>query len=131
MAEKVYEFHVDVDSGMNVRSFLRQKQGISRSLLVTCKHGKGIYLNGIPTYLDHPVKIGDRIRLILPEEESENIIPEPIPMDKVYEDEEILVINKSPNLCVHPTMLHPSGTLANGVIYHWLMKRGEEEVSSS
>lgn len=119
MSKKEYEFIVDSE-GMNVRSFLRQNQGISRALLVSCKQDKGIFLNGISTYLDHPVRKGDQIRLILPEEESENIIPEPIQVELVYEDDEVLVVNKPPNLCVHPTMLHTSGTLANGIVYHWL-----------
>lgn len=121
---KKYSFIVNVES-LNVRSFLRETQGISRGLLVACKHVKGIILNGKPTYLDHPVKIGDEIQLVLPEEVSENIIPEPIPFDRIYEDEEILVVNKSPNLCVHPTMLHSGGTLANGVVYSWL-EHGEK-----
>lgn len=123
MNHKRYTFIVDIEN-MNVRSFLRETQGISRGLLVACKHVKGIILNGKPTYLDHPVKIGDEIQLVLPEEESENIAPEPIPFTCVYEDQEILVVNKGPNLCIHPTMLHSGGTLANGVVYSWL-KRGE------
>jgi 23S rRNA pseudouridine1911/1915/1917 synthase len=103
----------------NVRSFLREEHGISRSLLVELKHVKGIRLNGMPTYLDHPLRPGDIVELHLPEEESENIVPEMIPFVLVYEDEDILVVNKSSDLCVHPTMLHPNGTLANGVVYHW------------
>ncbi|GEN33102.1 RluA family pseudouridine synthase [Aneurinibacillus danicus] len=107
------------EAGKNVRSFLREDHGISRSLLVELKHVKGIRLNGAPTYLDHPLREGDTIELYLPEEESENIIPEPVSFCITYEDEDILVVNKAPNLCVHPTMLYPSGTLANGVVYHW------------
>jgi 23S rRNA pseudouridine1911/1915/1917 synthase len=124
MNEKRYTFIVNQD-GMNIRSYLREIQGISRALLVACKHVRGILLNGKPTYLDHPVKIGDEIQLIVPEEESENIVPEPIPFAPVYEDDEILIVNKSPNMCIHPTMLHPTGTLANGVVYSWL-ERGEK-----
>ncbi|GAO52874.1 RNA pseudouridine synthase [Aneurinibacillus tyrosinisolvens] len=103
----------------NVRSFLRQEHGISRSLLVELKHVKGIHLNGQSTYLDHPLAAGDVVELHLPEEESENIIPEPIFFPIVFEDEDILVVNKPYGMCVHPTMLHGQGTLGNGVIYHW------------
>jgi 23S rRNA pseudouridine1911/1915/1917 synthase len=107
------------ETDQNVRSFLRERHGISRSLLVELKHVKGILLNGSSTYLDHPLQPGDLIELHLPEEESENIEPEPIPFSIVFEDEDILVVDKAPDLCVHPTMLHPNGTLANGVVYHW------------
>ncbi|SDG98760.1 23S rRNA pseudouridine1911/1915/1917 synthase [Aneurinibacillus thermoaerophilus] len=103
----------------NVRSFLREEHGISRSLLVELKRAKGIRLNGVPTYLDHPLAPGDTVELYLPEEKSENVEPEPIPFFTIYEDDYILVVDKAPNLCVHPTMLHPNGTLANGVVYHW------------
>ncbi|MBN6188352.1 RluA family pseudouridine synthase [Aneurinibacillus sp. BA2021] len=103
----------------NVRSFLREVHGISRSLLVELKHVKGIRLNGQVTYLDHPLQPGDCIELHLPEEESEHIIPEPIPFSLAFEDEDVLVVDKAAGLCVHPTMLHPSGTLANGVVHHW------------
>lgn len=113
--------HIE-EAKRNVRSFLREVHGISRSLLVELKHVKGIRLNGSVTYLDHPLLPGDCIELHLPEEESANIIAEPISFDIVFEDEDVLVVNKTPGLCVHPTMLHPSGTLANGVIYHWNMQ---------
>ncbi|ERI09975.1 RluA family pseudouridine synthase [Aneurinibacillus aneurinilyticus] len=107
------------DAEKNVRSFLREDHGISRSLLVELKHVKGIRLNGAATYLDHSLQAGDVVELHLPEEESENIVPEPIPLQIVFEDEDILIVNKPSNLCVHPTLLHPDGTLANGVLYHW------------
>lgn len=110
------------DAEKNVRSFLREDHGISRSLLVELKHVKGIRLNGASTYLDHSLQAGDVIELHLPEEESENIVPEPIPLQIVFEDEDILVVNKPSNLCVHPTLLHPDGTLANGVIHHWRLQ---------
>ncbi|WP_027416451.1 RluA family pseudouridine synthase [Aneurinibacillus terranovensis] len=103
----------------NIRNLLRQKHGISRSLLVELKHVKGIRLNGKSTYLDHPLVAGDTVELYLPEEESENIVPEPIPFAIVYEDEDVLVVNKPPAMCVHPTMLHGQGTLGNGVVYYW------------
>jgi 23S rRNA pseudouridine1911/1915/1917 synthase len=103
----------------NVRSFLRQTHGISRSLLVELKHVQGIQLNGVPTYLDHPVQTGDVVQLHLPEEESDNIVPENINFPLVYEDEDILVVNKPYGMCVHPTMLHGTGTLGNAVVHHW------------
>ncbi|WCN36971.1 RluA family pseudouridine synthase [Aneurinibacillus uraniidurans] len=104
----------------NVRSFLRGHHGLSRSLLVELKQTKGILLNGVSTYLDHPLTEGDVIELCLPEEESENIVPQSIPFISLYEDEDVLVVNKEAGMCVHPTMLHPDGTLGNAVVHHWL-----------
>ena len=59
------------------------------------------------------------IEVNLSKEESQNIEPENIPLDVVYEDEDILVLNKAPFMVVHPTKSHQTGTLANGILYYF------------
>ncbi|MBP1932866.1 RluA family pseudouridine synthase [Ammoniphilus resinae] len=108
------------ESGLTMKSFLRQRKGISRKLLVRMKQEQSIFLNGIFTYLDHPITVGDVITMKMPEEESENIVPEAMKLDIQFEDEDIMVLNKPANQCVHPTLLHPNGTLANGVVHYWM-----------
>ncbi|HJV45242.1 MAG TPA: RluA family pseudouridine synthase [Bacillota bacterium] len=110
------------DQGMTMKSYLRGRHHISRKLLVRMKQEKSIFLNGEFTYLDHPIQPGDVITMVMPVEQSENIIPEPIVFKIVYEDDDLMVINKDSNMCVHPTLLHPSQTLANGVVYYWLQQ---------
>lgn len=107
------------DEGHTMKDYLRKKKSLSRKLLVRMKHEKSIFLNGQFTYLDHVLKAGDTVTFVMPEEESENIIPQEIPIVIVYEDEDIMVVNKPFHQCVHPTLLHPDGTLANGVVYYW------------
>ncbi|WP_134698525.1 RluA family pseudouridine synthase [Ammoniphilus sp. YIM 78166] len=107
------------DHGLTMKQFLRNKKGLSRTLLVKLKKEKAIFLNGNFTYLDHPLQAGDIITIVMNEEESENIIPEDITLDIVFEDEDLMVLNKTYGQCVHPTLLHPSGTLANGVVKYW------------
>ena len=107
------------DEGKTMKEFLRKKKGISRKLLVRMKQEKSIYLNGQFTYLDHLLRAGDTITFVMPEEESENIVPQNIAIDIDYEDEDVMVLNKPFNQCVHPTLLHPDETLANGVVYYW------------
>lgn len=107
------------DEGRTMKEFLRRKEGVSKKLLVRMKHEKSIFLNGEFTYLDHPLKAGDTITLVMSEEESEHIIPQEIDIHIVFEDEDIMVLNKAANQCVHPTLLHPDGTLANGVVHYW------------
>ena len=46
--------------------------------------------------------------------------PEPLDLSIISEDEDIALVNKQPGMCVHPTLAYPSGTLANGLVYHWL-----------
>jgi 23S rRNA pseudouridine1911/1915/1917 synthase len=110
------------EDGMTMKTYLRQRQKISKKLLVRMKQERSIFLNGTFTYLDHPLQVGDVITMVMPEEESENIIPENFPFDLVYEDQDIMIINKPSNLCVHPTLLHPNHTLANAVVYYWLQQ---------
>lgn len=107
------------DEGRTMKEFLRKKEGVSKKLLVRMKHEKSIFLNGKFTYLDHPLKAGDTITLVMSEEESEHIIPQEMDIHIVFEDEDIMVLNKPANQCVHPTLLHPDGTLANGVVHYW------------
>ncbi|RKD27068.1 RNA pseudouridine synthase [Ammoniphilus oxalaticus] len=107
------------DEGNTMKHFLRKKKGLSRKLLSRMKNGQSIFLNDQFTYLDHPLKAGDTIRLVMPEEESENIIPQNLPIQIEYEDEDVMVLNKPFDQCVHPTLLHPDGTLANGVVHYW------------
>jgi 23S rRNA pseudouridine1911/1915/1917 synthase len=110
------------DQHLTMKTFLRQQKGISRKLLVRMKQEQSIFLNGKFTYLDHPIYDGDVISMVMPEEQSENISPQEMEIDIVYEDEDIMVINKSFGFCVHPTLLHPSGTLANGIVHYWLSR---------
>ena len=113
-----YQITVE-DEGNTMKGFLRKKKGLSRKLLVRMKQEKSIFLNGQFTYLDYTLKAGDTITLVMPEEESENIIPQHMIIEIEYEDEDIMVLNKPVGQCVHPTLLHPDGTLANGVVYYW------------
>lgn len=70
-----------------------------------------------PTKKDK-VKAGEIYSITLPEPEDYDAQPENIPLDIVYEDEDILVVNKPQGMVVHPAPGHPSGTLVNGLLYH-------------
>ena len=71
---------------------------------------------------------GDVVDLILPPPEIKEIIPENIPLDIIYEDEDIIVINKQANLIVHPARGYKKGTLVNALVYHAKqLSKGSEE----
>ncbi len=71
-----------------------------------------------------PSSAGDIIRVRMEREVSEDILPQPIPIQIVFEDDDLLIINKPAGMIVHPTHGHYTGTLANGVVYHW-QEKGE------
>jgi 23S rRNA pseudouridine1911/1915/1917 synthase len=79
-------------------------------------------LNGQTVRSNSLVKEGDLIRLNLQDEDDQPVIPQDIPLDIIFEDEHILVVNKPANMLVHPLSYHVLNTLANGVIYHWQLQ---------
>ena len=114
---------------MTARGVLRRTQGVSQRLVRKIKHGEGenagaLYINEKPAYFKDRVKAGDEIKLIFPKEKSW-IEPEEIAISVLYEDDDILVLDKQPGIVVHPTNGHRNGTIANGLIFH-MMERGEE-----
>lgn len=61
---------------------------------------------------------GETVSVELPEPEAVDIVPQNIPLDVVYEDEDVIVVNKPKGLVVHPAPGHPDGTLVNALLYH-------------
>jgi len=69
--------------------------------------------------LNSLVQEGDLIRVFFRDDDEQPVIPQEIPLNILFEDEHILVVNKPCNMLVHPLSYHVMNTLANGVIYHW------------
>lgn len=107
------------DAGKFLRDVLRTRLGVSRGLLRQAAASGGIYRNGEPAYGTERAACGDVIELRWEEFPSPDVIPEPVPFETVYEDGDVLVVNKPPGMLVHPTRGQYRGTLANGVIYAW------------
>ncbi len=80
-----------------------------------------VLLNGAKTKGSHRVKVGDQVSVELPEPQDEKPNPEPIPLDILFEDDQIVVLNKQANLLVHPGRgrRNWSGTLINGLQYYF------------
>lgn len=108
------------DSQSKIKSILRQKLGISAAVLTKLKQTpEGILLNGKSVFATQTVETGDIITITLNDESSQNIEPADIPLDIIYEDEDILAINKPRNMPCHPSQNHHADTLANGVMYYY------------
>ena len=118
MAKLKYEV-VEEDNGLPIKNIIRSRFNFSSRLMGKLKRQNLVYKNGIITPGWHTVKPGDIISIDFPEEKSD-FPPEEIPLDIVYEDDDLLVINKQYGITVHPTKGCPSHTLANGIMYHML-----------
>ncbi|GIM29223.1 pseudouridine synthase [Clostridium polyendosporum] len=105
--------------GRKIRDFLKEKLNLSTRLIRGAALDKRIKVNGAAVKMNFILKENDNIEIKVSKDESQNIKPEKINLDIVYEDEDILVLNKKPFMVVHPTKSHQSGTLANGVLYYF------------
>ena len=108
--------------GVTVRSFLRRYCDVSARLLARLKRTEnGMTVNGAAVRSIDILREGDTIRLVFPEDES-GIEPVELPLDIVYEDDIMLVVNKPPFMPVHPVHEHQRDTLANAVVYYYQKK---------
>lgn len=88
----------------------------SRNVIQRLIGESAVTVNGKPSKPSYQLRPGDRIDLILPPKPTEDIPPEDIPLDIIYEDENMLLINKQANLVVHPARGNRGGTLVNGLV---------------
>lgn len=105
--------------GMVIREFLKVELGLSTRLIRGAALENRILVNNNAVRMRHVLHQGDKVVVKLQRKESQNIIPEKMDLDIVYEDEDILILNKPPFLVVHPTRGYPVGTLANGVLNYF------------
>ena len=120
----MYEhFVVVADRGqtlLRIDKFLvHRMEHVSRARIQAAADGGNILVNGAPVRSNYKVKPGDRIQIVMPYPRREvEIIPEDIPLDIVYEDDDLLVVDKPAGLVVHPGHGNYSGTLVNALTYH-------------
>ena len=110
----------ETDENKAIDLFLKS-HGFSRHILSKLKnHENGILLNGTRATTKTVLTKDDTLSIcILEEKPSENIVPRPLPLDIVYEDEDILVINKAADTPIHPSLNNYENSLANGVAHYF------------
>lgn len=110
----------DVHIYTSVRQVLKNEFHISNRLITKLKQNKSIYLNNSETYLDKSLSLGDIVTCNINFcESSDNIVSTYMNLNIIYEDDYFLAINKPSNMAVHPSVLHYSNSLSNGVKYYF------------
>lgn len=104
---------------ISVKEYLRQVLGYSARNLKSLKYKGGIMVDGNAVNVNFRLQKGMTLMLEFPDENSDGIVPENIPLDIIFEDDEYLAVNKPHNMPVHPSYRHQSGTLANAVMYYF------------
>ena len=108
----------DEESGERIDALLSRKfPALSRSLIQKCMEAGTVTVNGKPVKKNARANAGDEIVFAFPETESLPVEPQDIPLDIVYEDEDIIIVNKARGMVVHPAPGHPDGTLVNALLY--------------
>ena len=102
---------------MKIRDYLKLRLGFSSSLIGKVKYG-GVFVNGENVHMREVVRNGDEITVYYPEEDSENVLPMELPLSVVYEDGDILVVDKPQDMPIHPSRGNHLPTLANAVRFY-------------
>lgn len=110
-------------AGKAVKTILKHELEISERLIKKLKYDGKILCNSAPVFVNAIVQAGDVIEVNIEfTEECDEVVPEEIEIDILYEDDYLIALNKQPNIVVHPTSSHPSGTVANAIMHHLLQK---------
>ena len=109
----------DGQSGIRIDRYLSGKnEELSRSYIQKLLKEQKIMVNGSPVKANYKVQNQDDISVEVPDMEEPDILPEDIPLDILYEDDDVLIVNKPKGMVVHPSAGHTSGTLVNAIMFH-------------
>ena len=118
MTEQSYEIKVE-DAGTRVDKLLTdQKITTSRSQVQAWIKDEYVQVNGKGVKPNYKCLLGDKITWTVPEVKGISLEPENIPLDIIFEDDDVIVINKARGMVVHPSLGHDSGTLVHALLHH-------------
>ena len=98
--------------------FVAERENITRSASQKLIEDGNVTVNGSPSKKNYLVREDDDVEVVMPEVQPDKAVPQDIPLDVVYEDESLLIVNKPKGMVVHPAAGNPDGTLVNALLYH-------------
>lgn len=115
-----FEFNVPAENaGARIDKFLSEQElGITRSGIQKLIDDGAVTVCGKQISKNYKLKTGDTVSVEIPEPEILDVVPQNIPVNIVYEDDSLLVVNKPKGMVVHPAAGNPDGTLVNALLYH-------------
>lgn len=106
-------------AGMRLDVFLAESDaGLTRSHVRKLVDAGLVTVGGVPAKANRKLKAGEVVEAEIPEPEDAEIVPEDIPLDILYEDDDVILVNKPKGMVVHPAAGHYTGTLVNALMYH-------------
>ena len=115
---KTLNYIYDDGESRRLDVFLAENAELTRSYAATLIEDGFVTVNGKAVAKNTKLKTGDRVDITIPDPQEYTVEPENIPLDIVYEDEHLLVVNKPKDMVVHPAAGNYSGTLVNAILYH-------------
>lgn len=115
---KEYSLEVKNEKGRLDKFVSEQIPDLSRTRVKELVKDQNILVNGKVEKVSYKIQAGDKIEVNIPAVKPLDVIPENIPLDIVYEDDDVIVVNKPQGMVVHPAPGHPDHTLVNALLYH-------------
>ncbi|WP_434295894.1 RluA family pseudouridine synthase [Clostridium botulinum] len=116
-----------INHNIDIKDYLREMENLSGRFIRKAVRDGRVFVNKEKVIKKNKLSQDDLIEIYMQEDEHQNIEAEDMNIEIVYEDNDIIVINKRPGIVVHPTKGHPTGTLSNGILYHF-KKNGEKSI---
>lgn len=117
MRKTVLKLIID-DIGQRIDTVVAERECISRSAAARLVESGAVLVNSERVAKNYKVRESDRIEISHPDIKESDVVAQDIPLDIVYEDEDIVVVNKPSGMVVHPAAGNPDGTLVNALLYH-------------
>lgn len=109
-----------LNNPISVKSFLKHQGFSGRSMIVIKSQENSVLVNGTPVFMTHLMKTGDELVIQLAEEvSSEHIEPIELPLDILYEDEDLMIINKAAGMPIHPSQNNWDNSLGNALAWYF------------
>lgn len=118
MEKKTFQIEFELDKTRLDKALCTLDDTLTRASAVRLTESGDVTLNGKAASKSDKVKTGDIVEITYPEPVSSEAVPQDIPLDIIYEDDDLLVVNKPKGMVVHPAAGNPDGTLVNALLYH-------------
>ncbi|HZK47972.1 MAG TPA: RluA family pseudouridine synthase [Atopostipes sp.] len=116
--QEEFEFQIEQKSGRVDKYLTTELDTMSRSKVQNLIADGYVIVNGETIKANYKLETGDKVEVFVPEPEAVDVEAEDIPLDIIYEDKDIVLVNKAQGMVVHPGAGNPNGTLVNALLFH-------------
>ena len=118
MNEVIFDIVPEMEDERIDKCICNYMDSLSRSYIQKIIKDGNVYVNDLSVKANYKVRVDDKVRFIIPDNVEPDIPAQDIPLDIIYEDSDVLIVNKPKDMVVHPAPGHYEGTIVNAVMYH-------------